>query len=90
MTNDFFLFLEVLNKEVKRFLSEVVNTLRPYTLDGEVTVLNNGHLKIKGRYESGTRSFVMGTTPSDYKWELRARTLLKRFIYTEILSGSIV
>ena len=77
-----------LNKEVKGFLSEVVNTLRPYTIDGEVIVLNNGHLKIKGRYPSGTRSFVMGTTPSDYKWKLRTRTLLKRFIYTDILGGS--
>ena len=74
-----------LNKEVKGFLSEVVDTLRPYTLDGEVTVQKNGHLKIKGKYPSGTRSFVMGSTPSDYKWKLRTRTLLKRFIYTEIL-----
>ena len=74
-----------LNKEVKRFLSEVVNTLRPYTIDREVTVLNNGHLKIKGKYPSGNHSFVLGTSPSDYKWKLNAKTLLKRFIYTEIL-----
>jgi hypothetical protein len=77
-----------LNKEVKGFLLEVVNTLRPYTIDGEVTVLNNGHLKIKGKYPSGNHSFVMGTTPSDYKWKLRTKTLLKRFIYTAILSSS--
>ena len=67
----------------------MVNTLRPYTIDGVVITINNrGHLKIKGKYASGTRSFVMGTTPGDYKWKLRAKTLLKRFIYTEILSGS--
>jgi hypothetical protein len=77
-----------LNKEVKRFLLEVANTLRPYTIDGELTIIKNGHLKIKGRYPSGTRSFVMGTTPSDRKWKLRTKTLLKRFIYTEVLSGS--
>jgi hypothetical protein len=77
-----------LNKEVKGFLAEVVNTLRPYTIDGEVTVLDNGHIKIKGIYPSGTRSFVMGKTPSDFKWKLRSKTLLKRFIYTEILSSS--
>ena len=74
-----------LNKEVKEFLSEVVNTLRPYTIDGEVTVLKNGHLKIKGRYPSGNYSFVIGATPSDCKWKLRSRTLLRRFINTEIL-----
>ena len=79
------IFISLLNKDVKECLLEVVNTLRPYTLDGEVTVLNNGHLKIKGNYLSGTRSFVMATTPSDYKWKLRTKTLLKRFIYTEIL-----
>jgi len=74
-----------LNKEVKRFLSEVVDTLRPYTIDGEVMTTNNrGHLKIKGKYPSGTRSIVMGTSPSDYKWKLNAKTTLKRFIYTEI------
>jgi hypothetical protein len=59
--------------------------LRPYTIDGEVTVLNNGHLKIKGKYPSGNHSFVMGTTPSDCKWKYVSKTLLKRFIYTEIL-----
>jgi hypothetical protein len=75
-----------LNKEVKGFLSEVVNTLRPYTIDGEVIMINNrGHLKIKGLYPSGTYSFVMGSTPSDHRWKHRARTALKRFIYTEIL-----
>ena len=78
----------VINKEVKRFLSEVVDTLRPYTIDGEVTVINNGHLKIKGKYPSGNHSFVLGTSPSDYKWKLNAKTLLKRFIYTAILSSS--
>ena len=77
-----------MKKEVKELLSEVVNTLRPYTLDGKVTVLKNGHLKIKGNYSSGTRSFVMGSTPSDYKWKLATKTLLKRFIYTAILSSS--
>ena len=77
-----------MNKEVKGFLSEVVNTLRPYTLDGEVITKNNrGHLKIKGKYPSGNYSFVMGTTPSDYNWKLNAKTLLKRFIYTEILQN---
>jgi hypothetical protein len=75
-----------LNKEVKGFLSEVVDTLRPYTIDGEVTVLNNGHLKIKGKYPSGTHSLVLGTTPSDYRWKLNAKTALKRYIYTEILT----
>lgn len=75
-------------KEVKGFLSEVVDTLRPYTIDGEVTVINNGHLKIKGKYPSGNHSFVLGTSPSDYKWKLNAKTLLKRFIYTAILSSS--
>jgi hypothetical protein len=74
-----------LNKEVKGFLSEVVNTLRPYTIDGEVVTTNNrGHLKIKGKYPSGTHSFAMGTTPSDYRWKYRAKTALKRFICTEI------
>jgi len=73
-------------KEVKGFLAEVVNTLRPYTVDGEVVTTNNrGHLKIKGRYPSGTRSFAMGTTPSDKHWRCRAKTALKRFIYTEVL-----
>ena len=67
------------------FLSEEVNTLRLHTIDGEVTVLKNGHLKTKGRYPSGNYSFVIGSTPSDYKWKLRSRTLLRRFIYTEIL-----
>jgi len=74
-----------LNKEVKRFLSEVVDTLRPYTIDGEVTVINNGHLKIKGNYPSGTRSFPMATSPSDCKWKHVTKAMLKRFIYTEIL-----
>jgi hypothetical protein len=78
-----------LNKEVKGFLSEVVNTLRPFTIDGEVITINNrGHLKIKGRYPSGARSFFMGTTPSDYRWKRCCRTALKRFIYTEILGSS--
>jgi len=27
----------------------------------------------------------MGTTPSDYRWKYRAKTALKRFIYTDIL-----
>jgi len=75
-----------LKKEVKVFLSEVVNTLRPYTIDGEVVTTNNrGHLKIKGTYPSGTHSFAMGTTPSDHRWKYRAKTALKRFICTEIL-----
>ena len=74
-----------LNKEVKGFLSEVVKTLRPYTIDGEVITINNrGHLKIIGLYPSGKRSFAMGTTPSDYRWKYRAKTALKRFVYTEI------
>jgi len=78
-----------LKKEVKGFLSEVVNTLRPYTIDGEVVATNNrGHLKIKGNFPSGTRSLVLGTSPSDYRWKLNAKTVLKRFIYTEILSSS--
>ena len=78
-----------LNKEVKGLLSEVVNTLRPYTIDGEVVTINNrGHLKIKGNYPSGARSFVMGTSPSDYRWKQCCRTALKRFIYTEILGSS--
>jgi hypothetical protein len=78
-----------LNKEVKGFLSEVVNTLLPYTIDGEVVTTNNrGHLKIKGKYPSGTHSFAMGTTPSDYRWKYRAKTALKRFVCTEILSSS--
>jgi len=78
-----------LKKEVKGFLSEVVNTLRPYTIDGEVITTNNrGHLKIKGKYPSGNHSFAMGTTPSDYRWKYRAKTALKRFVYTEILSSS--
>ena len=77
-----------LNKEVKRFLSEVVDTLRPYTIDGEVTVINNGHLKIKGNYPSGTRSFPMATSPSDCKWKYVTKAMLKRFIYTAILSSS--
>jgi len=75
-----------LKKEVKGFLSEVVNTLRPHTIDGEViTTINRGHLKIKGRYPSGNYSFVMGSTPSDHRWKRAARTALRRFIYTEIL-----
>jgi len=74
-----------LKKDVKGFLSEVVNTLRPLTLDGEVTVINNGHLKIKGRYPTGNHSFSMGTSPSDHKWRENARRALKRFINTEIL-----
>jgi hypothetical protein len=79
----------LINKEVKRFLSEVVNTLRPYTIDGEVITINNrGHLKIKGKYLSGTRSFVMGTSPSDHRWIFQAKKALKRFIYTAILSSS--
>ena len=49
-----------LNKDVKEFLSEVIDTLKPLTLDGKVIVLHNGHLKVKGKYASGTRSFVMG------------------------------
>ena len=66
----------------------MVDTLRPYTIDGEVIAINNrGHLKIKGRYHSGTYSFVMGSTPSDHKWKHRARSVLKRFIYTEVLGG---
>jgi hypothetical protein len=79
------LFALPLNKEVKEFLSEVVNTLRSHTIDGEVTVLKNGHLKIKGRYPSGNYSFVMGSTPSDHRWKHCARKALRRFIYTEIL-----
>jgi len=75
-----------LKKEVKGFLSEVVNTLRPYTIDGEVVTTNNrGHLKVKGKYPSGNLSFAIGTTPSDYRWKYRAKTALKRFLYTEIL-----
>lgn len=71
------------------FFSEVVDTLRPYTIDGEVVMINNrGHLKIKGKYPSGTYSFVMGSSPSDRMWKHRARTVLKRFIYTEVLGGS--
>ena len=77
-----------MKKEVKDFSREVRDALRQYTIDGEVTVFNNGHLKIKGNYASGTRSFVIGTTPSDSKWKLRARTMLRRFVYTEILCGS--
>ncbi|QNI86464.1 hypothetical protein SynPROS71_02709 [Synechococcus sp. PROS-7-1] len=50
-----------------------------------MTVLKNGHLKIKGRYPSGNYSFVIGATPSDCKWKLRSRTLLRRFINKEIL-----
>jgi hypothetical protein len=49
---------------------------------------NRGHLKIKGKYPSGNLSFAMGTTPSDYRWKHRAKTALKRFIDTEILSSS--
>jgi hypothetical protein len=80
-----------LRKEVKEFLSEVVDTLRPYTIDGEVVTLKKrGHLKVKGKYPSGTRSFVIGSSPSDYKWKLNAKTVLKRFIYTEILSSLTV
>jgi len=30
----------------------------------------------------------MGTTPSDYRWKYRAKTALKRFVYTEILGSS--
>jgi len=52
-----------------------------------ITKNNRGHLKIKGKYASGNHSFVMGTTPSDYNWKLNAKTLLKRFIYTEILQN---
>ena len=78
--------ISLLDKEVKRFLSEVVNTLHPYTIDGEVTTTNNrGHLKIKGKYQSGNLSFAMGSTPSDRKWKLNAKSTLKRFIYTKIL-----
>jgi hypothetical protein len=53
-----------------------------------ITINNRGHLKIKGKYPSGNHSFVLGTSPSDYKWKLNAKTLLKRFIYTEILNSS--
>ena len=74
-----------INKEAKGFLSEVVNTLRPYTIDGEVPALSNGHLKSK--YPSGNHSFVLGTSPSDYQWKLNAKAVLKRFIYTEIQSS---
>jgi len=80
------LVIDFLNKEVKEFLSEVVDTLRPHTIDGEVITTNNrGHLKIKGRYPSGNYSFVMGSTPSDHRWRHCARRALRRFIYTEIL-----
>ena len=79
-----------LNKEVKGFLSEVVNTLRPYTIDGEVIMTNNrGHLKIKGKYPSGNLSFAMGMTPIDYRWKHRAKTALKRFVCTEIFPQSL-
>ena len=79
----------LIKKEVKGFLSEVVNILRPYTLDGKVTTTKNrGHLKVKGKYASGTRSFSLATTPSDCKWKLCSKTLLKRFINTEILGNS--
>ena len=74
-----------MKKEIKEFLSEVVETLRPFTLDGEVTVINNGHLKIKGMYPTGNRSFTMGTSPSHHKWRENTRRALKRFINTEIL-----
>jgi len=68
----------------------VVNTLRPYTIDGEVVTTNNrGHLKIKGRYPSGNYSFVMGSSPSDHRWKRAAGTALKRFVYTEILRAQI-
>jgi len=30
----------------------------------------------------------LGTSQSDYRWKLNAKTVLKRFIYTEILSSS--
>jgi hypothetical protein len=50
-----------------------------------VTLKKRGHLKVKGKYPSGTRSFVIGSSPSDYKWQLNAKTVLKRFLYTEIL-----
>lgn len=78
-----------MKKEVKGFLTEVVNTLRPYTIDGEVIVLKNGHLKIRGQYPSGTHSYVLGATPSDYRWKLNAKSVLKRFIYTEVLGGHL-
>ncbi len=83
------IFLHFLKKEAKRFLTEVVNTLRSYTIDGEVITINNrGHLKIKGNYPSGNLSFATGTTPSDYRWKHRAKTALRRFIRTEIQSSS--
>jgi hypothetical protein len=70
-----------INKDVKGFLAEAINSLVPHTLDGKVTTINNrGHLKIKGKFPAGNHSFVMGSSPSDWRWMLKARSNLKRFI----------
>jgi len=59
-------------------LSEAVDIFRAHTVDGEVTMTNNrGHLKIKGNFPNGSLSFVMVTTPIDYRWRYRATTALK-------------
>lgn len=73
----------------KECIAKVVNMLPPFALNGEVIVINNrGHLKIKAKYPSGNLSFAMGTAPSDNRWKHRAKTALKHFICTEILSLS--
>jgi hypothetical protein len=70
-----------INKDVKGFLSEAINALLPYTLDGQVTMTNNrGHLKIKGKYPAGNYSYVIGATPSDWRWRLNAKARLRKFI----------
>ena len=76
-----------MKKEVKDFSREVIEALRPHTLKGEVFMIRNGHIKVKGTYPSGTHSFVFGFSPSSNNWKKKARTELKRFIRTRILSA---
>ena len=66
----------------------MLNTLLPFIIDGEVIIHQNGRLKIMGNYPTGTRSFVLGLTLSNYKRILNANRMLKHFAYKEILSSS--
>jgi len=74
-----------MKKEVKDFSREVIEALRPHAIEGEVFMIQNGHIKVKGTYSSGTHSFIIGFSPSCKNWKKKARTGLKRFIRTRIL-----
>jgi len=77
--------MRYVRKEVKCYVEEVCKKLRPYTIDGEIDVYKNKHIKVKGKYPSGEKSFILASSPSDVKWMLRSKTLLKRFIRTQVL-----